>query len=67
MNAFPHVVDIMVRILNSEGASALAAFERGAFPTPSNFEGDDAEYWWEIVEKNSEVFTRRIRIFANGV
>ena len=33
MNAFPHVVDIMVRILTSEGASALASFERGAFPT----------------------------------
>ena len=29
MNAFPHVVDIMVRILTSEGASALASFERG--------------------------------------
>ena len=67
MNAFPHVVDIMVRILTSEGASALASFERGAFPTPSNFDGGDAAYWWEIVEKNSEVFTRRIRIFANGV
>ena len=67
MNAFPHVVDIMVRILTSEGASALASFERGAFPTPSNFDGDDAAYWWEIVEKNSEVFTRRIRIFANGI
>jgi len=62
---FPEVIDIMIRILSSEGASAISAFEDGLIPTPSGFSPD--EYWWELAEKNSEVYVRRIRVFASGI
>ena len=62
---FPEVVDVMIRILSTEGASAISAYEEGLIPTPSGFTPE--EYWWEIAEKNSEVYIRRIRVFASGI
>ena len=62
---FPDVVDVMIRILSTEGASAISAYEEGLIPTPSGFTPE--EYWWEIAEKNSEVYIRRIRVFASGI
>ena len=55
----------MIRVLTTEGASALATYEEGLIPPPEGFSED--EYWWELVEQNSEVYTRRIRIFAEGL
>ena len=63
--AFPDVIDVMIRVLTTEGASALATYEEGLIPPPEGFSED--EYWWELVEQNSEVYTRRIRIFAEGL
>jgi type II secretory pathway pseudopilin PulG len=63
--AFPEVIDVMVRILTTEGASAISAYEEGLIPTPSGKNPD--EYWWEIAEKNSEVYTRRVRVIPSGV
>ena len=63
--AFPEVVDVMIRILTTEGASAISAFEEGLIPTPEGFTAED--YWWELAEKNSEVYIRRIRIFGSGI
>ncbi len=63
--AFPEVIDVMVRILTTEGASAISAYEEGLIPTPYGFSPE--EYWWELAEKNSEVYIRRIRILANGI
>ena len=34
-------------------------------PTPSGKNPD--EYWWEIAEKNSEVYTRRVRVIPTGI
>lgn len=62
---FPEVIDVMIRILSSEGASAISAFEDGLIPPPNGFSPD--EYWWELAEKNSEVYVRRIRVFASGI
>jgi hypothetical protein len=28
---------------------------------------DNDEFWWDLVEKNSEVYVRRIKIFAKGL
>jgi hypothetical protein len=62
MISFPQVVDVMIRVLTEDGARRLDALEAGAgrlglrpaqYPT-------DAEWWWGLVEANSEVFTRRI-------
>jgi type II secretory pathway pseudopilin PulG len=63
--AFPEVIDVMVRILTTEGASAISAYEEGLIPTPSGKNPD--EYWWEIAEKNSEVYIRRVRVIPSGV
>lgn len=67
LNAFPEVVDVMIRVLTTEGASAIAAYERGLVPKPSGFSGSDEEYWWALAEENSEVFIRRVRIFSSGI
>ena len=64
---FPQVVDVMVRILTTEGASVIALFEEGKLPVPSSFEGDSEDYWWELAEANSDVFVRRIKVFSSGV
>jgi hypothetical protein len=63
--AFPEVVDVMIRILTTEGASAISAFEEGLIPTPGGLTAEN--YWWELAEKNSEVYIRRIRIFGSGI
>ncbi len=63
--AFPDVIDVMIRVLTSEGASAISAFEEGLIPTPKGFTPE--EYWWEIAEKNSEVYTRRIKVLSKGI
>ena len=66
-DSFPQVVDVMVRILTSEGASVIALFEEGKLPVPSSFSGGAEEYWWELAEENSDVFVRRIKILSDGV
>ena len=63
--AFPDVIDVMIRVLTAEGAAALATYEEGLIPPPDGF--NEEEYWWELVEQNSEVYIRRIRIFAEGI
>ena len=65
LNAFPDVVDVMVRIMTTEGSNSLAAFEDGLIPAPEDMDKD--EFWWDLVEKNSEVYVRRIKIFAKGL
>ena len=65
LHAFPDVIDIMVRVLTAEGSSALAAYEQGLIP-PSE-EMNENEYWWFLVEQNSEVYTRRVKIFSEGI
>jgi prepilin-type N-terminal cleavage/methylation domain-containing protein len=64
-HAFPEVVDVMVRVLTTEGASAISAFEEGKIPVPDDFSED--EYWWELAEGNSEVYVRRIRVLPSGI
>lgn len=63
--AFPEVIDVMVRILTTQGASAILAFEEGLTPVPDGFSAD--EYWWELAERNSEVYIRRIRVLPSGI
>ena len=64
-HAFPEVVDVMVRILTTEGASVISAFEEGLLPVPEDF--SEEEYWWELAEGNSEVYVRRIRVLPAGI
>ena len=64
-NSFPEVIDVMIRVLTSEGESALSALEEGLTPVPEGYE--NGEYWWEIAEKNSAVYTRRIKVFSSSI
>jgi prepilin-type N-terminal cleavage/methylation domain-containing protein len=59
---YPEGVEILVRILTPEGAKQIAALESGNI-TASNFD----EKWWEIVQQNSQVFTRRIEIRSSAL
>ena len=63
--AFPEVIDVMVRILTTEGASAISAYEQGLIKAPEGFSAE--EYWWELAERNSEVYVRRIRVLPSGI
>ena len=65
LNAFPEVVDVMIRILTTEGESAISALEEGLTPIPSG--SSPGEYWWEIAEKYSEVYVRRIKVFSSSI
>jgi hypothetical protein len=55
----------MVRILTTEGASAISAYEEGLISAPDGFSQD--AYWWDIAERNSEVYVRRIRVLPSGI
>lgn len=58
---FPEVVDVFVRILNSQGVTLLDAIESGRVGRPPEHVSD-AAWWWAVVEANSTVFIRRIEI-----
>ena len=63
--AFPDVIDIMVRVLTSEGASAIADYEDGLISSPADISPED--YWWQLAEEHSQIYVRRVRILASGI
>ena len=62
-NRFPEAADVMVRILTEQGAGLLAEIESGAgrITRPANY-ASDAEWWWGVVDANSQVYTRRVEV-----
>jgi hypothetical protein len=64
-HAFPEVIDLMVRVLTTPGASVISSFEDGLVTAPDGF--SDEEYWWQLAEENSQVYIRRVRILASGI
>lgn len=59
--AFPSVAEVMIRVLTPEGIRLLEAKEDPALS--SNI----PQSWWEIVEQNSQVYTRRIDIKSTAL
>ncbi len=57
----PDAVDVMVRILDPDGATALEALESGAVARPPAI-ASDAEWWWSVAMAHSRVFVRRIEV-----
>ena len=55
---YPAVVEIMARILTPEGVEIMQSYE----DDPNRFGGSSAGKWWELVEANSRVYTRRVEI-----
>lgn len=64
---FPEIVDVMVRILDDEGARLIAGYEaapqRVTLPV-TNPPTTPQQYWWQLALAHSQVFTRRIVINA---
>ncbi len=56
----PASVEMMVRILTEEGAQLVWNLESGRINPPPGMNFDD--YWWELAEAHSRVFTRRIEV-----
>jgi len=52
-----------VRILTEKGATLLGEVEGGAgrMVRPEDF-ASDADWWWAIVESNSQVYARRVEL-----
>jgi hypothetical protein len=65
-NGIPVAAEIMVRILTPEGARQIQAFENNLIVRPPGV-ASDAEYWWQIVNQNSQVFTRRVEIRSTAL
>lgn len=59
---FPHVVDVMLRVLTEEGARAIEAMESGAGLVVRPGGLTDEEWWWSVAEANSRVHVRRIQL-----
>jgi hypothetical protein len=57
-NAFPEVADIMLRVLDDEGARLLGAYEAGRLRQPAGISA--ADDWWAVALPHSQVFTRRV-------
>ncbi len=64
-SAYPVVAEVFVRILTDEGARLLTSYESGLTSAPSGV--SDEEYWWRLVEANSQVYTRRIEIKSTSL
>jgi type II secretory pathway pseudopilin PulG len=59
ITGIPVAAEVMVRILTPQGAKLLAAYENGNLTS--------SETWWDIVEKHSNVYTRRISLKTTGI
>lgn len=64
---FPEVVDVLVRVLTDEGARLIATFETANSPLSLPQGRNAQQYWWDLAEANSQVFTRRIVLNAKSL
>jgi type II secretory pathway pseudopilin PulG len=62
---FPTSADVFVRILTDEGARLINSLELGNITPPSGM--SVANYWWQLADANSTVFTRRIDIKSSSL
>jgi prepilin-type N-terminal cleavage/methylation domain-containing protein len=60
---FPDVAEVMIRVLDDEGARLLAAYEEGRLYPPAGISAGD--YWWVLAMSHSQVLTRRIFIASH--
>lgn len=65
VNPIPDVVDVMLRVLTDNGAERLEQMELGRVTRPPEFSTND-EWWWAVIEAESQVFTMRIEVGATA-
>lgn len=63
VSPIPDVVDVMLRVLTDRGAERLEQMELGRVTRPPEFASND-DWWWSVVEAESQVFTMRIEVGA---
>jgi len=56
----PDVVDVMVRILTDQGARLISTYEQANSPLTLPQGLNAQQYWWQLANANSQVFTRRV-------
>jgi len=61
-HAFPDVAEIMVRVLDEEGARLIGSYEAGRIRPPAGVSSED--YWWTLAEAHSVVRIRRVAIIG---
>lgn len=59
-DAFPDVIDVMVRVLTDDGANLIAGYEAAPQRFVARADRSAQQYWWDLALANSQVFTRRI-------
>lgn len=57
----PVAADVMVRVLNEEGARQIELIENGVLSRPAEHASDGA-WWWSVAEANSRVLVRRVAL-----
>jgi len=62
---FPDVVDVMLRVLTETGAAQLEQMEAGLVQRPALYVTDE-DWWWAVVESQSQVFSARVFITGRG-
>lgn len=62
---FPVVIEMMVRLLDGEGAQLIWNLESGRIAPPGGMTRE--EYWWSLAETHGRVFTRRIAIRSDRI
>jgi hypothetical protein len=64
---FPEVIDVMVRILTDEGARLISTYEQANSPLTLPQGRTAQQFWWDLADANSQVFTRRIVLNAKSL
>jgi type II secretory pathway pseudopilin PulG len=59
-HVFPDVAEVMLRVLDEEGARLIASYEAGRLHPPAGISA--ADYWWTLATAHSQVFTRCVAI-----
>ncbi len=66
VNAFPAVIEVMVRVLSDEGARQILGLETGKITPPGGAANYD-DYWWQVAEAHSSVYSRRVEVQSAAV
>ncbi len=64
VSARPAAAKIMVRILTEEGAALIQAMEEGRVTQPAGVTA--GQWWWQVVESHSHVFTRHVELLGEA-
>jgi prepilin-type N-terminal cleavage/methylation domain-containing protein len=59
----PAFCDVFLRILDDDGTRLINLIEAGQLQAPNGI--TPANFWWQTAEQHSQIYTRRIELFAS--